>query len=89
MLESCNHLAVVLRNCFILRLAQLSWGLGTSSGEFSYRDFRYGWAQLPVSALEDPACEAGVDVCLHPGHCSSDPGGLVQAESPAFFRVSL
>lgn len=32
---------MVLRNYFILRLAQLSWGLDTSSGEFSYSDLKH------------------------------------------------
>lgn len=34
-----SHFSVILRNYFILRLAQLSWDLDTSSGEFSYSDF--------------------------------------------------
>lgn len=45
---------MVLRNYFILRLAQLSWGLDTSSGEFSHSDLRHNWPQLSASPLEDP-----------------------------------
>lgn len=81
---------MVLRNYFILRLAQLSWGLDTSSGEFSYSDLKHYWPQLSASPPKDPgsgAEAAGEKVCLHPSHCSSDPGGIVQAERPSFFRV--
>lgn len=88
--ELKSHLAVVLRNYFILRLAQLSWGLDTSSGEFSYSDLRHYWPQLSASPPEDPASgaeAAGGNVCLHPSHCSSDPGGLLQAEHPSFLGV--
>lgn len=54
-----SHFSVILRNYFILRLAQLSWDLDTSSGEFSYSDFRHYWPQLSASPLEDPTLSRG------------------------------
>lgn len=54
-----SHLAVVLRNYFILRLAQLSWDLDTSSSDFSYSDLRHYWPQLSASPPEDPALSRG------------------------------
>lgn len=57
-------------NYFILGLAQLSWGLDTSSGEFGYSDLRRYWPQPPASPEEDPASGA------------ETAGGNVQAEGP-------
>lgn len=57
-------------NYFILGLAELSWGLDTSSGEFGYSDLRHYWPQPPASPEEDPASGA------------ETAGGNVQAEGP-------